>query len=135
MISLLTHPFTGITLGEMQFVDHIPRDRLKSWHCWAVPYHKTQKGFERRDQTVSGRRVCPWCACASRADVACATLRQPQFNQHVPRQTQRSNVVMVRTDFCVSVNTTVRVRHKLRWIMYLGKTGLNRNCVMADLVI
>lgn len=35
---------------------------------------------------------------------------------------------MVRTDLCVSVSTTVRVRHKVTWIMYLGKAGLNIDC-------
>lgn len=31
--------------------------------------------------------------CLSRADVACVTLRQPQFNQHVPKQTHTTQAM------------------------------------------
>lgn len=41
---------------------------------------------------------------------------------------------MVRTDFDLSVITAVHVRHTVRGIVYLGKTGLNSRCVEAVLV-
>ena len=48
--------------------------------------------------------------CVSAADVACVTLRQPRFNQNVPRQTHTGHEVMVRADSSVSVSTAIIVR-------------------------
>lgn len=134
VISLLTHPFTGITRSEMRLESQgvlLTTSRETDWNVGiagcTIPQNSV--GFEWRDPTASGWRVCPCSVCVSRVDVACVTLRQPQFNQHVPRKTHSSNVVEVGTDFGVPVSTTVRVRHKVRWMMYLGKAGLKRLCL------